>query len=258
MRHGLQGHRPGEPTIPGPRGEGAARADVGTDPASLADVQDSLASYDPVREDVPVGAAVVPVLRPRSAEDLIDEGEYAREERLPYWAELWPSARVLAERLAARPPRGLAVVELGCGVGLPSVGAARGGARVLATDWYAPALAFTRANAAATGVALETMLVDWRDPPAALLTRPPADLVIGADLLYEDRNGPTLAALLPRLLRPGGEALIADPRRPGAARLIDPLRAAGWAHSREDVTHRGRPDESGAVIHLHRLHIPGA
>ena len=184
---------------------------------------DPLLAFDPVRDEVEVGGAVLSILRPRSAEDLIDEADYARDERLPYWAELWPSARALAGRLARRRLAGLRVVELGCGVGLPAIVAALGGADVLATDWYEPALAFTRANAAAAGARVGTMAVDWRNPPPALLSRGAADLVIGADLLYEERNGPALAALLPRLLPPGGEALIADPRRPGAAGLIDPL-----------------------------------
>jgi predicted nicotinamide N-methyase len=221
-------------------------------------VSDSLLAFDTVRDRVEVGAAVLEILRPRSAEELIDEEDFARDERLPYWADLWPSAIVLAERLDARPLAGARVVELGCGVGLPAIVAALGGADALATDWYPEALAFTRANAAAAGVRLETMAVDWREPPAALLARAPADLAIGADVLYEERNGAALAALLPRLLRPGGEALIADPRRPHAAALLDPLQAAGWAHERDDVRYRGRPDESGAVVHMHRLTAPGA
>lgn len=220
------------------------------------DVEDSLSLFDPVRLDVAVGALVLSIIRPRSAEDLIDEDDYARDERLPYWAELWPSALVLGDRLSGLPLVGLRAVELGCGVGLPSIVAALGGADVLATDWYPEALSFTRANAAAAGVRVDTMAVDWREPPAPLLERGPADLVIGADLLYEERNGAALAALLPRLLPPGGEALIADPRRPHAAALLEPLRAAGWAHEREDVRFAGRPDESGAVIHLHRLTAP--
>ena len=226
--------------------------------ASLADVDDSLSAFDPIRDDVEVGPVVLTILRPRSAEELIDEEDYARDERLPYWADLWPSGIVLAERLSARPLAGTRAVELGCGVGVPAIVAALGGADVLATDWYPEALAFTRANAAAAGARVETMSVDWREPPPALLAREPADLVIGADLLYEERNGAALAALLPRLLRPGGEALIADPRRPHAAGLLEPLRAAGWGHSREDVRYGGRPDESGAVVHLHRLTVPGA
>ena len=221
-------------------------------------MRDSLLAFDPVGDEVEIGGAVLSILRPRSAEELIDEEAFARDERLPYWADLWPSAIVLAERLAALPLAGARVVELGCGVGLPSIVAALGGAEAVATDWYPEALAFARANAAAAGARVATMAVDWREPPASLLARGPADLAIGADLLYEERNGAALAALLPRLLRPGGEALIADPRRPHASALLEPLRAAGWGHEREDVAHRGRPDESGAVIHLHRLTAPGA
>jgi predicted nicotinamide N-methyase len=148
---------------------------------------------------------------------------------------------------------GRRVVELGCGLGLPSLVALERGADVLATDWYPEALDLAAANArACTGRALATMLVDWRDPPAALLARP-ADLVIGADVLYETRNGVALAALLPRLVAPGGTVLIADPRRPDAASLLDPLAEAGWSEEREEVVHGGRVDESGPVIRLHTL-----
>lgn len=219
---------------------------------------DPLARFRPVREQVLAGGRRLTIARPPSAEDLIDEDDYARDERLPYWAELWPSALVLADRLAALPLSGRRVVELGCGVGLPSVVCAMAGADVLATDWYEEALAFTRANAAAACARLETLLADWSAPPAALLDRPPADLVVAADVLYEERHGPALAALLPRIVAPAGEALIADPRRPQARGLIDALLAAGWAHDAEEVRHGGRIDESGPLIRLHRLRPPGA
>jgi predicted nicotinamide N-methyase len=219
-------------------------------------MDDPLSPFDPVRDDVVAGGRRLTIARPRSAEDLIDEEAYARDERLPYWAELWPSGLALADRLAAVPLAGRRVVELGCGVGVPSVVCALAGADVLATDWYGEALDFTRANAAAAGARLDTMLVDWADPPPELLARPRADLVIGADLLYEARNGPALAALLPRILAPDGDALIADPRRPHADALIDPLVAAGWSHLMREVRHGGRVDESGPLVRLHRLRPP--
>lgn len=215
------------------------------------------AGFDVVREDVLVGGLRLTVARPRSAEDLIDEEAYAVDERLPYWAELWPSAHVLAADLAARDLRGRRVVELGCGVGLPSVVAALGGADVLATDWYGEALRFAAWNAAAAGAAVATLLVDWSTPPPALLSRPPSDLVVGADVLYEERNGPALAALAPRILAPGGELVVADPRRPHADLLLDALAAEGWSLTSEEIRHRARQDESGPVVHLHRLRPPG-
>jgi predicted nicotinamide N-methyase len=219
-------------------------------------VIDPFSRFDVVREEIRVGPWPMSVAHPRRAEDLIDEDDYARDERLPYWAELWPSARVLAGELAGRDLAGRRVVELGCGVGLPAIVAALGGARALATDWYREALAFVHANAAEAGVEVATMLVDWADPPAALTDAVPYDLVVGADLLYEERNGVALAALLPRLLPPGGEALIADPRRPHAALLLDLLREAGWSLEERDLRHPGRPDESGAVVRLHTLVAP--
>ncbi len=210
-----------------------------------------------VRETVAVGHLRFTVVRPRSAEDLISEEEYAEDERLPYWAELWPSARVLAEEIVRRRPRGLRVLELGCGLGLPSIAALAMGARPLATDWYEVALRFAECNARrSTGRELETMLVDWQRPPAELLALAPFDLVIGADVLYEARNGAALAALVPLLVPPGGELLVTDPRRPDAIHLLEPLTAAGWAHDAKDIPYSGRRDESGPVVRLHALRAP--
>ena len=215
------------------------------------------AGFDVTRQDVVVGRLRLTLARPRSAEDLIDEEAYAVDERLPYWAELWPSAHVLAADLAARDLRGRRVVELGCGVGLPSVVAALGGADVLATDWYDEALRFVAWNAAAAGAEVVTLPMDWSAPPPGLLARPPADLVVGADVLYEERNGPALAALVPRILAPDGELVVADPRRPHADLLLDALVVAGWSLTTEDVRHGARQDESGPIVRLHRLRPPG-
>src|SRR5581483_5753574 len=89
----------------------------------------------------------VALLRPVSAEALIDEEAFDEDEFLPYWAELWPSGIALARAVAARDVRGLRVLELGCGLGLPSLAAALGGADVLATDWALDAIALLRRNA---------------------------------------------------------------------------------------------------------------
>lgn len=209
-----------------------------------------------VVQTITVAGAEFRIAHPPSAEDLIDEDEYARDERLPYWADLWPSAHVLAAHLAGRDLRDVRVLELGCGVALPAVVAARGGARVLATDWYEEALAFARRNAAANAVTLTTMAVDWRRPPPALAAAGPFDLIVGADVLYEQRNGVALAPLIAALAGPRCEVVIADPRRPHAAELTDRLGALGWRHTTDEVHHGARVDESGPVIRLHHLRPP--
>ena len=117
--------------------------------------------------------------------------------------------------------QGLRVVELGCGLGLPSLAAALGGADVLATDWAEEAVALLRRNAERNGARLRAERVRW-DDPELLLREAPFDLVLGADLLYEARNADQLAALLPRL---GTETLLAEPGRPHARAFLERLGA---------------------------------
>src|SRR3954470_8664267 len=117
---------------------------------------------DLVEEAVALGAGrELVVARPRDSEALLDEHAFEDEEYLPYWAELWPSGVALARQVAPRALRGARVVELGCGLGLPSLAVALGGGRVLATDWSAGALDLLRENAERNGAALELACVDW-------------------------------------------------------------------------------------------------
>ena len=74
-------------------------------------------------------------VHPRDPTDLLYEQDIAADESYPpYWAELWPSGIELAHAVSGRSWADVAVLELGCGLGLPSIAAALGGARVLATD----------------------------------------------------------------------------------------------------------------------------
>lgn len=197
-------------------------------------------------------------MRPRSAEELIDEDEYAVDERLPYWAELWPSGRALATTLASRSLSGMRVVELGAGLAIPSFVAAAGGATVLATDWYEPAIDFIRVNGRRLGLPVAGLLIDWREPPADLLAAAPFDLVVAADVLYEARNVEPLCTLLGQLTRPGGEVVIADPRRPDAATFLGALSSAGWTVRTHEMAVEERPDETGPIVELHRISSPRA
>ncbi len=183
---------------------------------------------DLVEESVPLRGAVLQVLRPRDAEALLDERAFEHEEFLPYWAELWPSGVALARRVAARALKGARVLELGCGLGLPSVAAALAGGRVLATDWSPQAIELLRDNAERNDAELELAVVDWASPEA-LLERAPWDLVLGADLLYERRNVAPLLDLVPRLLDKG-ELWLADPGRAPAGEFL-----AGFARLAEDA-----------------------
>lgn len=138
---------------------------------------------------------------------------------VPYWAVLWRSGLALAERVAGAPLRGRRVVELGCGLGLPSLVAASRGASVLATDFEPEALELLSRNAAENGLAVETLCVDWSSAEA-LIERGPFDLVLAADVLYDASAVDPLLSLLPRL---AGEAWLADPGRDPATGFFERL-----------------------------------
>ena len=163
-----------------------------------------------IEEEVELAGRRLTLLRPPSAEELIDEHAFADEEFLPYWAELWPSGVALAAHVAARDLAGLRVLELGAGLGLPSLAAALRGGDVLATDWAEDAVALLAANAARNHIALRAEVLRWDEPQRFGAGW---DLVLAADVLYEQRNVDQLLALLPGL---GGEILLAEPGRPFA------------------------------------------
>ena len=135
---------------------------------------------------------------------------------------------------------GKRAIELGCGVGLPTVVALARGAEVLATDHYEAALDFTLHNAR-TNLRREpkTALLDWHMPDARRLGS--FDLVLAADVLYERRNAPALADLAPGLLAPGGEAIFADPQRKDAPPFLELMERKGFENAMEAlVVEQGR------------------
>jgi predicted nicotinamide N-methyase len=192
-----------------------------------------------VEERVRVDGRSVALLRPRVADALLDEEAFEHEEFLPYWAELWPSAIALAREVARLDLERLRVLELGCGLGLPSIVAALGGAHVLASDWSPDAVEVTARNARRNGAELETALAAW-GTASALVDAAPWDLVLGADLLYERRNVAQLLALLPRL---GDDVLLTEPGRPFESAFLE--------RARETWTIDSRP--AGGRLRIHRL-----
>jgi predicted nicotinamide N-methyase len=202
---------------------------------------------DSVEERIALPVGEVALTRPRDAEALLTEDAFEHEEFLPYWAELWTSAVALAHDIARRSLRGASVLELGCGLGLPSIAAALAGGRVLATDWSADAARATAANAALNLVNLETAQVAWGQPDV-LLERAPWRYVIASDVLYEPRNTEQLLELLPRLVDRKGRVLIADPGRSPADDFLKRAFAGPW-HVRSTTSSRS------PRVQIHRLRL---
>ena len=190
------------------------------------------------------------LLHPESADELIDEADFERDERLPYWADIWPSARILASYVAQLDGKGRSLLELGCGAGLVATVATLAGFRVCATDYYEDALRFTAVNVAEhTGSLPETRLVDWRALPTDLGR---FDFVVGSDVLYEREYGGLVARAMDITLSRNGEAVIADPGRIAAEEFVRDASERGLRL----IAHEQVPYVDGAIrqtISLYRL-----
>jgi predicted nicotinamide N-methyase len=187
-------------------------------------------------------------VRPRDPSALWNEDDVAADQAYPpHWAEPWPSGIELASAVSAGDWRDAAVLELGCGLGLPANAAAMAGARVLATDRSADATTFAAINAEQNGVHVETAVCPWAEA-GPVIARGPWRLVLAADVLYGQRNVNELLDLLPRLVDEDGLVWIADPLRPLTGAFLAAARGA-W---RSVETARTRlPD-----VRIHRLSGP--
>ena len=139
------------------------------------------------------------------------------------WRRRWSTSRSAAD---AR------VLELGCGLGAPSVVAARSGAAVLATDGAADAVAFAAHALALNEVVADVAVVDWAAQGEALVELGPFDVVLAADVLYTRANVETALRLWPRLLAP--TACCGSPTRSAPGRATSSPRRAGrsaWCRS---------------------------
>jgi len=141
----------------------------------------------------------------------------------PYWAHLWSGAHVLAAAVPAAAGR---VIDVGCGLGLPGLAAACGGAAVVFVDRERAPLAFVGESARANGVRDARLVVaDF----AALPFGPVFDVVLAAEVLYDRGAFGTLARTLAGLVRPGGRVLLTDGGRIDTRDFYPALAAAGFA-----------------------------
>jgi predicted nicotinamide N-methyase len=211
-----------------------------------------------VRERVVLRAATFLIDRPGDMEELMDlpsvRSAFIADEYLPYWADVWPAARMLARAvLEARWAPGQTALELGCGLGIAGLAALARGLHVVFSDYDLTAVAFAERNARINGFTnFRGRPFDWREPPADLS----ATVVLGADLVYEERSIEPLTRVLEAVLRPGGVALFSDPDRPLMPRFVAGLEARGWPVTRRPMR-AGSPGQRRVRGTLYRFTRPG-
>jgi predicted nicotinamide N-methyase len=182
----------------------------------------------------------------------------------PLFGLAWPSGMALAARLAQREVRaGERILEIGCGLALPSLVGHRRGADITASDCHPLAAGFLRANLRLNGLApMDYRHGQWNVPVRervrggahrGSVVRGRFDLIIGSDLLYERDAPGGLAAFIGHHASAQSQVWIVDPDRSNRAAFNRQMANEGFSRSEERLdalAYKGRliTYERGAAL----------
>lgn len=153
------------------------------------------------------------------------------EDLCPYFGVVWPAARGVSEHIANMGTwlKGKTVLELGCGLALPSMVAAKLGAKVVATDFHPDVPQFLENNMRLndlTSAQIEYRNYNWTtaEPLGQF------DFVVGSDVLYESTHPSDVARALAANCARGSHILLGDPGRVYLQPCLDALKELGFRH----------------------------
>ncbi len=150
----------------------------------------------------------------------------------PFWARIWPSAFALADFLLEQPHwvQGKQVVELGAGIGLPSLLMAKQAASMIVSDHAPEAVVLLQKNIQYQGLAnVKAVRLDWNDFPEEIS----ADTLLLSDINYAPEQFAPLLVLIQRMLAQGTTIILATPQRI----TVSPFAAAIQAYIKDSVLH---------------------
>jgi predicted nicotinamide N-methyase len=210
-----------------------------------------------VREAVIVEGRTFLIERPGESDRLLEHpavhSAFDRDEYMPYWADLWPAARMLAKVILHEPwAPGREALEVGCGLGLPGIVALAVGLKITFSDYDPCALRYAAANARLNGFDdFRTLQLDWRRPPDDLRS----GVLLASDLIYELRNVEPLVAFIRQVLVPGGVCLLTDQDRIPSHALRAELDRQGLPYTTQAVR-AGEPGGRRLKGTLYRIRRP--
>ena len=143
--------------------------------------------------------------------DEIAEGLGISSAMWPIFGIVWPSSIILAECMIDFEFKGKRILEIGCGIGLPSLLLNHLKADITALDIHPHAEEFLKINAELNNDNnINFQRIDWKKLDDTLGR---FDLIIGSDLLYERNQAKLLSEFINFHASETCEIIIIDPKR---------------------------------------------
>ena len=158
-----------------------------------------------------------------------DQDNSLKEEYCPYFGVLWEAGIGLSQYLSQLELKDKKVIEIGCGLALPSFLVTKMGGDIIATDFHADVPLFLEVNQKNNQTYFPYKVMNWRNEIER--TRSDLglfDLVIGSDILYESQHPMQVAKALIAFLKPGGKIILSDPGRAYIQKFITSMNECGY------------------------------
>ena len=147
----------------------------------------------------------------------------------PLFGVVWPSGEILAHLLMDFDIAGKRILEIGCGIGLPSMLLNHRHADITATDYHPEAESFLNFNSDLNNEKLILFfLTDWKNVNCLMGK---FDLIIGSDILYEQNHVELLSDFIQRHANTSCEVIVVDPGRRQHARFSKKMITLGFTHN---------------------------
>lgn len=161
------------------------------------------------------------------------------EDLCPYFGILWPSSEALAHYIFEHKKlfQNKRVLELGAGLGLPSLVAAHVGAEVTATDYHPDVEFYFQRNCRHSSVKCRYERLNWRQSTKDYGL---FDIVIGSDVLYESKHPREVAHGLLRFVKKNGLVILSDPGRAYLQKFLEAMKQENMKEEMSSVTIGGK------------------
>jgi predicted nicotinamide N-methyase len=146
-----------------------------------------------------------------------------KDERIPYWTEIWPSALAMSKFILenAELIKGKKIIEIGAGLGLPSIVASKLCKEIVITDYLEDALTFAEKNAKMNDCNnMKFQVLDWRN---ILMSNQKYDIILASDVAYEKRFFDELPTAFLNLMHDQSIVLFTEPGRQFTENFIGSL-----------------------------------
>lgn len=163
-------------------------------------------TYETITTPVAIDGHRLKLFTPASIDSFINPDNMM--DNFPLWAKIWEASGVLASYLTRLvPDPSKTMLEIGCGLGMVGIAAAKAGHHITMSELNPDALNFARANALANGcpqVAIHSL--DWNAPSFEQRF----DYIVGSETVYKSEDIDGLDNLFQGCLNPGGMIILAE------------------------------------------------